>query len=276
MATMDYSGLGQPANGTLDFFSQIGTRSSPRNIPFDSSDPWSYSSSYQDDHAYVNFDEWVDWPSADGEHPEDMDLQSNFEVASIPGLTSDTSDDRGASPSSPIGGSPRAELRALKQHDDALTVPQRESSPEYSSRIPFLSLLDHQKGDASLYGTYGFQPGPYSSDPSARTPIRLQKHDRGRRTKPLVDRDAVAEVRDRGACLHCRIRRVKVIHPRARQTKGSGLTGSQCDAQNVCEQCHNRARKSSASDSSLFAQDICIRYGLSQIGPAFEGTCGML
>lgn len=200
-----------------------------RRNPDQISYPWSDSHFHRDNQSdELPFDirDWLE-PSAFGDADDDLDGHSNLD-GSVPGLTSDTSDERGSSPFSPIEESfDRDRLRDLKNGDDGLTLPRKElrpASPEYHTRIHISnnhgsssgSSIDYSKDESSPEGNFlssSSSSPARCSPPWKSTPAQSQKNDRGKRTKPLVDRETVAEVRERGACLRCRIRRVKVFSP---------------------------------------------------------------
>ncbi|KAK8082060.1 hypothetical protein PG996_000841 [Apiospora saccharicola] len=198
--------------------------------------------------------EWI-VPSMldEAQEEEHMEARSNPDAASVPGLTSGSSDEGGASPSSPVedGAPDKARLKILKQHDDDYTIPQREirpKNPHYPSRILLNhnleytsspNLVDNYREGSSSGYTLSSAARHVSS--SMRSPtIPTQKPGRGKRAGPLHDRENVAEVRERGACLRCRIKKTK------------------CSTQYPCEHCSSHVRKQ-WRDSMMSEYDLCVR-----------------
>ncbi|KAK6841919.1 hypothetical protein PG987_002779 [Apiospora arundinis] len=185
----------------------------------------------------------------EAQEEEHMEGRSNPDVASVPGLTSGSSDEGGASPSSPVsdGAPDKARLKILKQQDDDYTIPQREirpKNPHYPSRI----LLNHNLEYTTSPVADNYRDSPSTSytlsstvPSSIRSPVVLaQKPGRGKRAGPLHDRENVAEVRERGACLRCRIKKTK------------------CSTQYPCDHCSSHVRKQ-WRDSMLSEYDLCVR-----------------
>ncbi|KAK8049535.1 hypothetical protein PG994_011265 [Apiospora phragmitis] len=156
--------------------------------------------------------EWI-VPSMldEAQEEEHMEGRSNPDAASVPGLTSGSSDEGGASPSSPVedGAPDKARLNILKQHDDDYTIPQREirpKNPHYPSRILLNhnleytsspNLVDNYRESSS--SSYTLSSTAHQVPSSIRSPtILTQKPGRGKRAGPLQDRENVAEIREGG------------------------------------------------------------------------------
>ncbi|KAK8125077.1 uncharacterized protein PG998_000836 [Apiospora kogelbergensis] len=167
---------------------------------------------YDHDQSRVfSFDisEWIVPSMLDEAQEEHMEGRSNPDAASVPGLTSGSSDEGGASPSSPVedGATDKARLKILKQQDDDYTIPQREirpKNPHYPSRILLnhnpeytpSPLADNYRDSPSA--SYSLSSTAYQGPSSIRSPVILtQKPGRGKRAGPLHDRENVAEVRER-------------------------------------------------------------------------------
>ncbi|KAI1254845.1 hypothetical protein MGN70_002905 [Eutypa lata] len=169
--------------------------------------------------------QWIDIDKLCGHQAEeDPETHSKSDVVSMPGLTSGTSEDGGSSPLPLLEDRARAkaQLDDAKKQDDELTIPRRELRPKvtYPPYIHMFgagedavaNMTDDSRESTSNDGTYWSS----SSASGGNSPFTEagssegSRPDRGRRNRPLVDRDAVAEVRELGACVRCHIRKLKV------------------------------------------------------------------
>ncbi|ORY62277.1 uncharacterized protein BCR38DRAFT_438000 [Pseudomassariella vexata] len=263
------------ANEAPGLISQVERRNLPETVPYDSSNCF-HSSLYPEDQSEedneVNFEDWLDLSAAYGDS-DDLDVRSNQDDTSLPGLTSGTSDEAGnASPSSPRPVdtiSDAASLRVLRQQDDALTIPQlREVRPKNTNYPPGIQILNNS---ASSSGNIpDNQREMYTSNspflPSASQQMTFtsgntsaqDRKNRGRRRGPLQNKDEVAGVRYCGACIRCHLKRIKC-------------------ATTACDRCDRFAeelnREYQSGDFIPSTQDVCIRaQSLAAIGPAFESS----
>ena len=158
-----------------------------------------------------------------GEVPEENpETRSKSDVVSMPGLTSGTSEDGGSSPLPPPEdrARDRARLDDAKKQDDELTIPRREIRPKGQPQYPtylqvfgggedaVANMTDDSRESPSSDGIWSSSSGGNSPFTEPSSP-EASKPDRGRRCGPLSDREAVAEVRELGACVRCRIRKLK-------------------------------------------------------------------
>lgn len=169
--------------------------------------------------------QWFDIDKLCGSQTEDdPETRSKSDVLSMPGLTSGTSEEGGSSPLPLLEDRARAkaQLDDAKKQDDELTIPRRELRPKVQVPYPPYihmfgsgedavgNMTDDSRETSSNDGAY------WSSSSGGNSPFTEagssdgSKPDRGRRNKPLLDRDAVAEVRELGACHRCHIRKLKV------------------------------------------------------------------
>ena len=156
---------------------------------------------------------------------DNLEARSKSDVVSMPGLTSGTSEDGGCSPLPPPEDRARARARLddAKKQDDELTIPRRELRPKGQPQYPpylhvfggaedaVANMADDSRESSSNDGIWSSSSGGNSPFTEASSP-EASKPDRGRRNGPLMDREAVAEVRELGACVRCRIRKLKASH----------------------------------------------------------------
>ncbi|RYP59136.1 hypothetical protein DL769_008671 [Monosporascus sp. CRB-8-3] len=192
---------------------------------------------------------------------EDPESRSKSDVISMPGLTSGPSEEGGSSPLPLPEDRARAKARLddAKKQDDDLTIPRRELRPkghQYPLSIHVFSagedsvanMTDDSRESAGHDSSFWSSPSGGNSPFTESGSSEASKPDRGRRKKPLSDRDAVAEVRELGACCNCR---------------------------EVCEKCIQHAQKNSGSASPLLGRQLCFRRKLSEIGLAFDRENGL-
>ncbi|RYP21825.1 hypothetical protein DL765_002050 [Monosporascus sp. GIB2] len=247
--------LSQIANEIPEVLSQYQyqRRLTPEDIPLDSD-------------SECDFSQWIDLDKLCGDSTEeDPENRSKSDVISMPGLTSGPSEEGGSSPLPLPEDRARAKARLddAKKQDDELTIPRRELRPkghQYPLSIHVFSagedsvanMTDDSRestgNDSSFWSSPSGGNSPFTESGSSET----SKPDRGRRNKPLSDRDAVAEVRELGACVRCHIRKLK------------------CNCREVCEKCIDHAQKNSGSASPLLGRQLCFRRKLSEIGLAFD------
>ena len=175
--------------------------------------------------AEVDFDQYFEFDQYYKQPEEYIDTPSKSDVASMPGLTSGTSEDGGSSPLPLPEDRARAKARladAKKQYDE-LTIPRREIRPKGNPQYPaYLQVFGGEDGVANMTDDSRDSPSSdgarWSSSSGGNSPFteagssETSKPDRGKRCGPLPDREAVAEVRELGACVRCRIRKLKVSH----------------------------------------------------------------
>ncbi|RYO77516.1 hypothetical protein DL766_009614 [Monosporascus sp. MC13-8B] len=251
--------LSQIANEIPEVLSQYQyqRRLTPEDIPLDSE-------------SECDFSQWIDLDKLCGDSTEeDPENRSKSDVISMPGLTSGPSEEGGSSPLPLPEDRARAKARLddAKKQDDELTIPRRELRPkghQYPLSIHVFSagedsvanMTDDSRestgNDSSFWSSPSGGNSPFTESGSSET----SKPDRGRRKKPLSDRDAVAEVRELGACVRCHIRKLK------------------CNCREVCEKCIDHAQKNSGSASPLLGRQLCFRRKLSEIGLAFDRFFG--
>ncbi|RYP62131.1 hypothetical protein DL771_009850 [Monosporascus sp. 5C6A] len=223
---------------------QFQRRLTPEDIPLDLD-------------SECDFSQWIHLDKLCGDPTEeDPESRSKSDVISMPGLTSGPSEEGGSSPLPLPEDRARAKARLddAKKQDDELTIPRRELRPkghQYPLSIHVFSagednvtnMTDDSResagNDSSFWSSPSGGNSPFTESGSSET----SKPDRGRRKKPLSDRDAVAEVRELGACCNCR---------------------------EVCEKCIDHAQKNSGSASPLLGRQLCFRRKLSEIGLAFD------
>ncbi|RYP28905.1 hypothetical protein DL767_007000 [Monosporascus sp. MG133] len=209
-----------------------------------------------------DFSQWIHLDKlCDDSTEEDPESRSKSDAISMPGLTSGPSEEGGSSPLPLPEDRARAKARLAdaKRQDDELTIPRRELRPkghQYPLSIHVFSagedsvanMTDDSRESAGNDSAFWSSPSggnsPFTESGSSET----SKPDRGRRKKPLSDRDAVAEVRELGACCNCR---------------------------EVCEKCIDHAQKNSGSASPLLGRQLCFRRKLSEIGLAFDRENGL-
>ncbi|RYP54907.1 hypothetical protein DL768_000471 [Monosporascus sp. mg162] len=209
-----------------------------------------------------DFSQWIHLDKLCGDSTEeDPESRSKSDAISMPGLTSGPSEEGGSSPLPLPEDRVRAKARLddAKKQDDELTIPRRELRPkghQYPLSIHVFSagedsvanMTDDSResagNDSSFWSSPSGGNSPFTESGSSET----SKPDRGRRKKPLSDRDAVAEVRELGACCNCR---------------------------EVCEKCIDYAQKNSGSASPLLGRQLCFRRKLSEIGLAFDRENGL-
>jgi hypothetical protein len=192
----------------------------------------------------VNIDEWFDYPGYCRGDQMDVDPQSSSGYESIPALTHTSSTSRSDAgdlfSSSPPPSPPRMrkQLDEYKQHDDHLTIPQAgERNVKASTYLPLMQMQhsfaadprsapDSQRGspDVTTRITSVSPPrGPLTPDSASSSKSPLG---RGKRTKPLNNKEDVAEVRAMGACYRCKITKVAVGTPSAATTPPNLTCGS--------------------------------------------------
>ena len=175
--------------------------------------------------AEVDFDQYFEFDQYYKQPEEYIDTPSKSDVASMPGLTSGTSEDGGSSPLPLPEDRARAKARLAdaKKQDDELTIPRREIRPKGNPQYPaYLQVFGGEDGVANVTDDSRDSPSSdgarWSSSSGGNSPFteagssETSKPDRGKRCGPLPDREAVAEVRELGACVRCRIRKLKVGH----------------------------------------------------------------
>lgn len=161
----------------------------------------------EDFFRYFDFALWSD------EHIDETRPTSKSDNSSMPGLTSASTP-----PQSEEGNVPsplrdnvdhtqlKAKLKEVKKADDKHTFPPLKPK----GRLPYhthITIPDTHRAHSSSKDASLLSPpaSPKSSSHgSAAPPLR------GRRKGPLEDGEAVADVRAIGACLCCRLRKVKV------------------------------------------------------------------
>ncbi|RYP91624.1 hypothetical protein DL770_002250 [Monosporascus sp. CRB-9-2] len=227
---------------------QFQRRLTPEDIPLDLD-------------SECDFSQWIHLDKLCGDSTEeDPENRSKSDAISMPGLTSGPSEEGGSSPLPLPEDRARAKARLddAKKQDDELTIPRRELRPkghQYPLSIHVFSagedsvanMTDDSResaGNDSFWSSPSGGNSPFTESGSSET----SKPDRGRRKKPLSDRDAVAEVRELGACCNCR---------------------------EVCEKCIDHAQKNSGSASPLLGRQLCFRRKLSEIGLAFDRENGL-
>jgi hypothetical protein len=184
--------------------------------------PGQHSDDAADLGHFFNFDQYYR-----GQDPMDIDRGSGSDASSLPGLTiatSPTPSDHGNGPPSSPPLAPaglKAQLNEVKQQDDHLTIPQERETKPRLAPYPMVIQAHHGLGgntgaifDGHIDGTaIDMQSPPVSPIRAFSTPesppIKSQPH-RGRRSKPLDNKDEVAEVRALGACYRCRIKKIRV------------------------------------------------------------------
>ncbi len=178
--------------------------------------------------------QWIDLDKLCGpQAEEDPETRSKSDVVSMPGLTSGTSEDGGSSPLPLPEDRARAKARLddARKQDDELTIPRRELRPKGHQYPPYIHVFGAGEDGAGNITDDSRESGSndrpcWSSSSGGNSPFteagssEASKPDRGRRNKPLPDRDAVAVVRELGACVRCRIRKLKVRSQRAKSYRG--------------------------------------------------------
>lgn len=167
--------------------------------------------------------QWIDIDKLCGHQTEeDPETHRESDAISMPGLTSGSSEDGGSSPLPLAEDRARAKARLAdaKRQDDELTIPRRELRPKGHQYPPYIHVFgagednianmtddsrDTSSNDGPYWSSSSGGTSPFTESGSSET----SRPDRGRRNRPLPDRDAVAEVRELGACVRCRIRKLK-------------------------------------------------------------------
>lgn len=160
------------------------------------------------------FADFFDYNRYYDQHDLDMEVGSSSGRSSLPDLTSASSpapSDNGTGPPSSPSIGPlglKARLNEARQHDDHLTIPKQAQYPVLLPAQPGFG-----PGPEAYQVTMGrdlyLPPTPPSSASSVSSSPKAHTG-RGRRSKPLENKDEVAEVRALGACLHCRISKTRV------------------------------------------------------------------
>ncbi|KAK6196906.1 hypothetical protein LQW54_011050 [Pestalotiopsis sp. IQ-011] len=196
------------------------------------------------------FDDFFDWTLWREDQVNNQPFGPQSDSPSMPGLTSGTT----PPPSEKDGAtSPtreredysqyRDQLREAKKTDDGYTFPQqRELRPKHSPG--YLHISTHPtRGSAHGYNSESTLISPPSSPRSSSDASSLSNQylTRGKRVGPLKNGDEVAEVRAVGACVCCRVRKVK------------------CDEKEVCGKCTDKAPKYKCGSGSISGRQICFR-----------------
>lgn len=173
-------------------------------------------------------EDFFDWARWGNEHEVKEQSAARSNSPSMPGLTSSITpppSEEGGRPSSSRNAEDpsqfKAKLNEAKAADDRYTFPpQREIRPKH--RPGALSQYQvHSAGSNSTANIAGASnpahngslPSPPRSRESSadrRLPQSSNGSGRGKRTGKLKNADEVADVRAMGACLCCRLRKVKV------------------------------------------------------------------
>lgn len=189
---------------------------------------------------FFDYSRYYDLPQHDME-----EVASSSGRSSLPDLTSASSpapSDNGSSSSSSSRGGPPSSpslapdglwdrLNEVREHDDHLTIPKQTLYTQAPHHYPAILPAQHPFGGAPSDAYYhqatlatdfylspdspdassssSFSPSSSSTTSSSSSP-KQPRTGRGRRTKPLHNKDEVAEVRAMGACLHCRISKTRV------------------------------------------------------------------
>ncbi|KAH6657484.1 hypothetical protein BKA67DRAFT_532692 [Truncatella angustata] len=224
------------------------------NLPSPSSLLYSLEVSEPGDESIC--EDFFDWALWGTDQVEKAQSGTKSEDSSMPGLTSATTpppSEKGGAPPSPREVEDRTQhkdkLKEARRADDSYTFPQRELRPkaDYVSQISLSTAVQHvlvarpglirSTRESSL-------PSPPSSPRSSSDrngPPNSSRLSRGKRVGPLKNGDEVADVRALGACICCRIRKVK------------------CDDHEVCGTCADRASKPSLWLEGITGQQICFR-----------------
>ncbi|KAI1436368.1 hypothetical protein GGR50DRAFT_702024 [Xylaria sp. CBS 124048] len=190
------------------------------------------------------FSDFFNWERYLAEGPSNPGTRSSGSVVSSePGLTSGPSEEDGApSPGPAFDAYDKDVIKQIKQHDDHLTIPEREirpkGGPPYPSNIQ-LDSVPSPTGPSS--GNILFLGSPVSP-PMFDLPVE-DSHpiNRGKRTRPLENREKVAGMRKRGACHRCRARKVT------------------CDEGTPCSTCMKDAAKFPHTGCDDLAEQMCFR-----------------
>ncbi|ETS87682.1 hypothetical protein PFICI_01510 [Pestalotiopsis fici W106-1] len=200
------------------------------------------------------FDDFFDWTLWREDQVINAPSRSKSDSPSMPGLTSGTT----PPPSEKDGAtSPprekedysqyRSQLKEAKKTDDGYTFPQqRELRPKNNSAYHLhISVNNAHSAGASIngYNSESTLLSPPSSPRSSSDGSQLNNPylARGKRNGPLKNGDEVAEVRAVGACVCCRVRKVK------------------CDEKDVCGKCTEKAPKYKCGSGSILGRHICFR-----------------
>ena len=156
----------------------------------------------------------------------------------------------------------RDQLREAKKTDDGYTFPQqRDLRPKHSPG--YLHISTHPtRGSAHGYNSESTLISPPSSPRSSSDASSLSNQylTRGKRVGPLKNGDEVAEVRAVGACVCCRVRKVKVrLFAHLSYSNTQRLTCCQCDEKEVCGKCTDKAPKYKCGSGSISGRQICFR-----------------
>jgi hypothetical protein len=177
-----------------------------------------------DESVVEDFFDWALWGNND---VDEVHSGTKSESPSMPGLTSATTppgSEKAGAVSPPSEREDRSKLKdklkEAKRTDDRYTFPQRELRPkEGPGYTPQLSLnnpshhgppIRSSGQDFNVENALLSPPSSPGSKTDADGPVNHHQLIRGKRIGPLKNGDEVAEVRARGACVCCRLRRVKV------------------------------------------------------------------
>lgn len=215
----------------------------------------SYSSpevSEPGDESFI--DDFFDWTLWRDDQVINALSGSKSDVPSMPGLTSGTTPppsekDGATSPSREKEDylQYRSQLKEAKKTDDGYTFPQqRELRPKNSSAYHLhisVNSAHSTGGSINGYNSESTLLSPPSSPRSSSDGSQLNNPylARGKRNGPLKNGEEVAEVRAVGACVCCRVRKVK------------------CDEKDVCGKCTEKAPKYKCSSGSISGRHICFR-----------------
>ncbi|KAI2635178.1 hypothetical protein GGS21DRAFT_97675 [Xylaria nigripes] len=181
----------------------------------------------------------------EGEPPSPGTRSSRSVVSSEPGLTSGPSEEDGApSPGPTFDTYHKEAIREIKQQDDRFTVPEREIRPKGGLPYPPNIHLDNMPSPTGSSSSgnnimfFGIPVSPTMFDLAAEDNHSIN---RGKRTKPLENREKVAGMRKLGACYRCKVRKVT------------------CDEGTPCSTCIKDAAKVQRTGCNDLAEQMCFR-----------------
>jgi hypothetical protein len=196
------------------------------------------------------------------EEPSSPGTRTRSVASSEPGLTSGPSEEDGAPSPGPSDDSFQSKdtIRQVKQHDDRFTLPEREIRPKGGLPYPSKIHLDNAQnptgpsptGNNVMILSNPGSPTIYDADIGDNQPLH-----RGRRNRPLENREKVAVMRKLGACYRCKLRKVSVSS--GKPFPQAELTAMQCDEEGPCSNCIKAAKNSHASCDNL-AEQMCFRH----------------
>ncbi|KAI1821912.1 hypothetical protein F4861DRAFT_551282 [Xylaria intraflava] len=170
---------------------------------------------------------------------------SRSELSSEPGLTSGPSEEDGApSPGPTFDTYHKEAIKQIKQQDDRFTIPEREIRPKTGLPYPSNIHLDNvpsptgSSSNGSNIMIFGSPGSPTMFDLVAEENHSIN---RGKRTKPLENREKVAGMRKLGACYRCKVRKVP------------------CDEGTPCSTCIKDAGKAQHGECDDLAEQMCFR-----------------